>query len=342
MVVVLHVTDSMSSGTYEAVLSIANSHKRQIHHLLYDYKSDAAEPNIESLSSTFKSVARWSSGVFRRSIHLNRILKELNPDFIYLHSSWAGFYGRLVPTKAVILYTSHGFGFQRNDVSRIARNIFLLIEKLLSKRTDVYVAIWPIELKYANTKLNFRKTKAYILDEVKFILFEKGIQNAKTTSNSNFAVVGRVSAAKDPRFTNEIGKITDTYFKINWFGAVATNQELFRKFGQLNYLNFQSWIPKKQLIEILSDHVALLVTSSWEVGPLVFYEALQAGIPVIPRNIPAIQALGIRNFETPEEFGQEMQRLVSDKTYRSRLLLEQFECAKSAFIGFDSKSLFDE
>src|SRR5690554_1934638 len=71
---------------------------------------------------------------FRSTIQLKKLLKELNPDLIHLHSSKAGVLGRLANSllfsnKKQIFYTPHGYSFLRQDISAPQRALFRFIEK---------------------------------------------------------------------------------------------------------------------------------------------------------------------------------------------------------------------
>ncbi|MFS8630836.1 MAG: glycosyltransferase, partial [Bacillales bacterium] len=66
---------------------------------------------------------------FRSSLQLKKLLKELNPDLIHLHSSKAGVLGRLANSllfsnKKQIFYTPHGYSFLRLDVSATKRKLY--------------------------------------------------------------------------------------------------------------------------------------------------------------------------------------------------------------------------
>lgn len=65
------------------------------------------------------------------------------PDVIYAHSSKAGALGRLadVGFKNIVLYNPHGWAFNMNDISAIKKKVYALIEKVLSYKTDMIIAI---------------------------------------------------------------------------------------------------------------------------------------------------------------------------------------------------------
>ena len=65
-------------------------------------------------------------------LEVRKIVKNIKPDIVHLHSSKAGIIGRLgIHSKNIkMLYNPHGFSFLKLDDSRLKRIIYRTIEKI--------------------------------------------------------------------------------------------------------------------------------------------------------------------------------------------------------------------
>ncbi|MCB2295199.1 glycosyltransferase [Clostridium algoriphilum] len=75
---------------------------------------------------------RWSL------VQLKKILKKENPDIIHLHSSIAGFLGRIAYyankfNMEKVFYNPHGFSFLQQNESKLKRTMFYALEKFASR-----------------------------------------------------------------------------------------------------------------------------------------------------------------------------------------------------------------
>jgi hypothetical protein len=73
---------------------------------------------------------------------IKRIVREINPDIIHLHSSKAGFLGRWAfnGSKHKIFYTPNGLSFLMQDGSRMKRLFYWLLEYISAFRKTTIVA----------------------------------------------------------------------------------------------------------------------------------------------------------------------------------------------------------
>lgn len=100
---------------------------------------------------------------------MRKTLKELEPDLVYCHSSKAGGYGRLacMGMDIPVLYNPHGWAFNMQDCSPMKKCFFKWIERLLSFKTDIIVAISEWERRCA--------VYGHICKENKLRLIKSGI-----------------------------------------------------------------------------------------------------------------------------------------------------------------------
>jgi len=93
------------------------------------------------LSQTFSPVLIW-----KEISMLRRWMKASRPNIVYCHSSFAGVLGRMaaigLPCKTV--YNPHGWAFNMRQ-NRLKKAFYLMIERLMAKKTDAIVCISEAE-----------------------------------------------------------------------------------------------------------------------------------------------------------------------------------------------------
>ena len=334
---ILHVTDCMNAGTKEAILSIVASNSTATHFLLWGSRKDAPGPNDSDFTKFMGGNREWLGlGVIGKARALSRYTETVNPDIVHLHSSRAGIIGRSFLWRRELYYTSHGFGFQRNDIGPIRQHLLLSIEKILSRRKFTYVAIWPVELELARNKLRIRQVKFAPLRELLQIVFEyETLSQAKTANGKGVSIIGRVTPAKDPKFAIEVQKhlLSLCGSRIQWIGAFGQTKKDSDNPFRHSQIVVIPWLPRRELNAIIAQSSVILITSSWEAGPLVFFEALARKIPIVARPIAAFECLGITTFDTPSEFAREVCELVYDEKRRNSTYHQQLNSVRNYMLG---------
>jgi len=334
---ILHVTDCMNAGTKEAILSMAASNSTATHFLLWGSRKDAPGPNDSDFTKFIGGNREWLGlGVIGKARALSRYVEAMNPDIVHLHSSRAGIIGRLLLRRHELYYTSHGFGFQRNDIGPFRKHLFLALEKFLSRRKFTYVAIWPVELELARKKLRIPQVKFAPLRELLQIVFEyEALSQGKITKGECVSIIGRVTQAKDPRFAIEVQNhlLELCGLRIQWIGAFGQTKKDSNNSLRQSQIVIIPWLPRRELNAIIDQSSIILITSSWEAGPLVFFEALARGIPIVARPIAAFECLGITTFDTPSEFAREVFELLNDENRRNSTYHQQLKSVHNYMLG---------
>ena len=338
---IIHVTDCMNAGVSAAIIDLVRTNPQHDHLLLWRSKSDSPEPSKFELNNFFQSDYRLKSALFPSVLQLRKLTIQFQPDIIHLHSSRAGFIGRVIPSRVKIFYSSHGFGFQRMDVPRVLRYLFWIIEFILRNRTDSYVAFWPLDFKLASSNIKYKK----VLFHKTALLREFPIQNLsnRRVKNKVFITTARLAKAKDPLFLVQalqlmslkprpITKLstTPTFIWIGLFGSESRNTKIPAKMKNVG-IELVSWKNHKDLKNELSLAEATLITSAWESGPMTFYESLLAGTPVLMRDIECISMYSFRKYPTPEELKNGILSHILDPKYRQTALDDQIRAVNDYF-----------
>ena len=78
-----------------------------------------------------------------------------------------------------------------------------------------------------------------------------------------------------------------------------------------------------ELMNELINAEATLITSSWESGPMTFYESLGMGTPVLITDIDAVSVFKFEKCKTPLDLKNMIVKLLHNENFRQELLYEQ-------------------
>ncbi|WP_296898706.1 glycosyltransferase, partial [uncultured Megamonas sp.] len=259
---------------------------------------------------------------------LYTILKKIDGiDVIHLHSSKAGFLGRIVSfllgkTNKTI-YTTHAISFLRLDVSPKKRKIFIWMEKFASFFGGKIVACSQSE-KEAIEEQGIRNV-IFINNGIKPLQIEKKVN---TSDKITIISVGRLSIQKNPKLFNDIALefIDNPNIQFIWCGDGELKLELTS-----SNIKCTGWIERKELENYLAKADIYLSTSLWEGLSLSVLEAMSIGLPVVLSN-----CVGNRDLiENKNLLYQDKQKAVEIITYyvkNRNLLIED---------GLKSKKIFN-
>ncbi|OEE70640.1 capsular biosynthesis protein [Enterovibrio norvegicus FF-33] len=293
MKTVLHITEAFGGGIQTALCSYARSTKDDpIHHNLLARlrPKDNTGMAIQSLFDEVKTVEGGLLAFYRAARHA---VKEIQPDIIHLHSSFAGFLGRYLPKgNASIVYTPHCYAFERRDISDLMQNAYMRLEQLGLSRIDVVAGCSERECELA---LELGAKRAVHLNNYADLPSELINNKAEKSAPPpfNVVVVGRVSAQKDPGFLLETVRSLKAYpeyeqIHIRWLGGGDQEQEdALRKVG----IEVTGMIPHQQVMQTLQNADLYLHAAAWEGMPLTLLEAARMQVPMILRIIGATQSL---------------------------------------------------
>lgn len=219
--------------------------------------------------SFFNDLRAWNE--------LRKLYKKYKPDVIHLHSSKAGFLGRLAfPTKKIV-YTVHGF-----DTIRLANRRFLSLEKMMQKRCHSIVAVSEYDKRNLNAeKIGHNVTTVYngtslpvVSNEISF-----GIPSRY---KKIVLCIARVSYPKNSSLFIEVAKLLPQYAFV-WIGnkepVSDTPENVF----------FLGNIHNAAMYCSLAD--VFMLPSEYEGLPIVIIEAMSYGKPVVASNVGGISEL---------------------------------------------------
>ena len=244
---------------------------------------------------------------------VRKILKQIKPDIVYLHSSKAGAIGRIALAfnfRTKIFYNAHGWYFNA-QISDKKKKIFALIEKMLALKTNKIINISKSEYESAlEYKIASERKMCVIENGIDFTKFKNNDKNREETRKKYnikdneilIGVVGRLSEQKDPMTmirAFELVQKENKNTKLIYVGSgeleesvkqYAKEKEILHKViitGWVN--NVEKYIP--------AFDIAVL-PSKWEGFGLVLIEYMACEKPII-----ASQVGGIKNIIRNEQNG---------------------------------------
>ncbi|MBX0301733.1 glycosyltransferase [Cryobacterium sp. 1639] len=276
---VLHVTSVYAGGISRAMATAILAAPQHEHHLLWSGNERPATDH------GFISVTPLPNGFVKRVQAVRRTVRELRPDVIHAHSSWAGVFTRIFDVGADVIYQPHCYKFDDPTISGVARTAYRLVEKFLMRRTALVVVLSPHENALAQA-LDARVARIFVPNAPSI---EPVIAPSVGEDLAEVLMVGRVSPQKDPAFFAAVADLVresrpDVVFR--WIGAGPEPlSAVLRRSG----VEITGWQNREKLRQTLSGPAIYLHTAVYEGFPLSVLDAAAFGMPIIARTIPPLE-----------------------------------------------------
>lgn len=283
---IVHVVECFAGGVFSFLSNLTNELDKEEYIVIYGINRDNIPSDFREKFPPNTKFIPWKSA--SRSLNpltdlkalweLYIILKKIDDiDIIHLHSSKAGFLGRIVSfllgKSSRTIYTPHAISFLRLDVSPKKRKIFIWMERFASFLGGKTVACSQSE-KEAIEEQGI-KNVTFINNGIKPLQIEK---KENISNKITIISVGRLSIQKNPKLFNDIASEfkDNPNIKFIWCGDGELKSELISQ-----NIKCTGWIERKELENYLANADIYLSTSLWEGLPLSVLEAMSIGLPVI-------------------------------------------------------------
>jgi glycosyltransferase involved in cell wall biosynthesis len=228
-----------------------------------------------------KAVASVAAAA-RAARTLRRELRQLPGGVIHLHSSYAGFVGRLIPTgpRWRLFYSPHGYAFQYHTVSRLGRVLTRVSEAMLGRRGRT-IAVSETEGAAAAALVGRRRV----------MVVQSGVElpdALPAPADGRFVVasLGRAVPHRHPAAVARIARTLGAELGADfvWLGD-GTERELLSRAG----VDVRGWLHRTEVTRGLAEAHAVLHLSDYEGFPLAVLEAMAVGRPVVATDLPTIR-----------------------------------------------------
>lgn len=235
---------------------------------------------------------------FRAFLEIRKLIKNLRPDIINTHTAKAGLLGRLAAislqsARIKIVHTYHGhliYGYFNLFLSKI----FVLIEKLLATKTDLFLVSGErvkkeLLLSGIGSAKKYRLIRPGVTKLNECDKFES--KNSLGLSANLIAIgwMGRLTSIKRPDKFVELAKKFPKYEFIAAGEGELLDDLLNDKPSNLKFVGWQD----PSLFWSACD-IAVL-TSDNEAQPLALVEAAQLGLPAVAENVGSVAEVIIDN-----------------------------------------------
>ncbi|ACZ31913.1 hypothetical protein Xcel_2905 [Xylanimonas cellulosilytica DSM 15894] len=191
---VLHVTECPSGGVSRAI-ELAIKATPALSHVVL---APAGTVRTHDLGADFVSLPETHRGRLRA---VSRAIKTSRASAVHAHSSWGGLYARIVASRTPILYQPHCFAFSDVTKPRFLRGAYWLAERIMARRAAAVLALTPYEERQAH-RLGVRTVHGIVnaptLPRAPALIEARSAR--RRPEQRTVAMVGRVSAQKDPQF----------------------------------------------------------------------------------------------------------------------------------------------
>jgi glycosyltransferase involved in cell wall biosynthesis len=294
MLKVVHVVEALAGGvnTYLHDLShfFGDEHIIKNIQTTIIYSSNREQVDRDQIKKEFSTNVQLIELNMQREIKLlqdaqsifklHKILLDIAPDVIHLHSSKAGIIGRfahfLTFKKVKLFYSPHGYYFLQNDISKLKKWLFKAIESYS-------------QFFFGGTTIACGDTEYTIASQLgKSTLIRNGINveliSAKHIEEQNdrltIGIVGRITSQRNPKQFNAIATSFPDYHFI-WIGGGELQPML-----TASNISITGWLMnREQALESLDKIDVYLQTSLWEGLPIAVLEAMALQKPVVATNI---------------------------------------------------------
>ena len=298
----LHVAECYDGGVQRAIEAHVRLTPEHEHHILWT--GESSPPKLEFYSSE----RRLPKGIIRRIGAVRKRVAELSPSVVLAHSSWAGVYSRAVKIPSPIWYEPHCFKYEDVLISGFERFVFRTAERLMAHRTWEYLVLTPHEANLARSLS--KSARVTIVPNVATVY--PSVPPGEHVGVARVAMIGRICAQKDPAFFSDVARVVrkslpDTPFL--WIGE--GDQSGHRDLVDAGVL-VTGWQDSAGLARELSAPVLLLHSASYEGFPLSVLDAVAFDCPIVVRDIPAFDGVGLLSVSSVQEAATAVLTLLED------------------------------
>lgn len=312
--VVLHVVECYGGGVASALDQYVRATPELTHHLLRRLRDDFAD---DGQHEVFASVTDLPRNPWAARAAVRGLVARLQPGVVHAHSSFAGLFVRTIRLRprARVVYTAHGFGFERRDVGKAARRAFAVAERALAGRTDAYAGCSAREVDLCRRIAP--QVPVHFLPNTADLVVE-----ARPPADPTVPLLvgmGRLGASKDPAFfaavIEEIRRLSGPVHA-TWVGD---GPEEWRAALRGADVHVTGWLPRREGLAVLAGATAYVNTSAWESGPMALLEAEAHSVPIVARWLPTFASCPPDYLaRTPLEVAEKVVKVIGSKAETDR------------------------
>ncbi len=241
-------------------------------------------PNIDAIFGegvVLKKIDMFSFwGKIKSFFLIRSIIKKNDSCVVVLHSSFAGFIGRVAAfflgDKFDFFYIPHCISFMRQDVGRFKKLVFILLEWFAALKRCTYLACSESEQKTIERTIPFRRC----------MLVENAIEkplhkNSSVVRGTIVITVGGIRPQKGPQEYAEIARLISSQMPHIKFVWIGDGDPVLKKMLLNSGVDVTGWLDRSEVYRRLEQASIYLSTARWEGMPVSVIEAMYCGLPVV-------------------------------------------------------------
>ena len=328
---ILQVSEAFTGGVFASVTGLSNGLAERGHDVHVAFARRAETPadvaahvhasvklHELSLVRAIDPVADWKG-----LLVLRRLIRDLAPDIVHLHSSKAGVLGRIATRlsgrRPRLFYSPRGLSFLQEDHSPRARRLYTRIEWAMARLPGTIVACSESEMQLA--RLHIRPRRLALVENAVDV---DAVPLRRDRGDGRLRVggVGRITAARNPRlFVLLADDAATANVDFIWIGdGDPDDRALLEQHG----VRVTGWLSRTAALAEMSRLDLYLHPSLWEGMPIALIEAQVCGLPAIVTDVVGNRDV-IRHGETGfigrdrAELAAHLSRLLGDAELRRSL-----------------------
>lgn len=348
---VLQLCESFGGGNYSSVTLICNGLAERGHevHLGFSRRAEtpadfAAHLHPGVVLHELRMTRSISPATDLRSLfELLALMRRVDPQVIHLHSSKAGFLGRVAGSLSgrnrTTFYSPRGLSFLQMDASANKRRLFRWLEWGAARLGGTLVACSQGELEQIRDNIAPRSS---VLIENAVPVAMVPAKQARADGKVRIGTAGRISAARNPvLFAALAARLRGNGVEFVWIGG---GEEADRARLEQSGVTVSGWLTRPEALARVSELDIYIQTSLWEGMPIAVIEAQVAGIPAVVTDILGnrdIVADGETGYvcRNEDELAARLRQLIAEP--QTRALLGQ-RARQLALVRFSVDRLLDE
>ena len=328
---VLHVTECLAGGVQTALAGYVKATPELDHVVLANSRRghNITMREVEGSSAFYVLPTNHLAAVKK----VAKVAREVRPDVIHAHSSFAGAYSRIATlcVNVPVVYTPHAIAYGRPDFSFVKRAAYKGVEKLLSWKTKVFAGCSVHESELLSD-LNARVPVVTIPNALPP---DHPAQELRWGASSSPVVgmVGRINEYRDPQCFIDIVESVRRHNSDVEFVWIGDGDDAQRDALKAAGVHVTGWLGGVDLQKRLTELSMLVYTSRWDGFPMVILEAINSHVPTFVSNIaPLKECPESARFDTAEQASS----LVLKQLEQNQPLSQHWDPLRAAH-SFDSQ-----